>query len=418
MSALNSFAVPTRDAVPPSLLLTAMPGRETIAAGVWVNRGAAHDPHELAGASHLVEHLMLRACGDLDRRSLASRIDRLGGEVDAWTSSELMGISINTTLDGLRDALDLLVNAVLEPTFAADDVELERRVTLAELALAADDPVERVEEGLLEAAWGEHPLARPVIGTRRTLASLGPEQLRRHHAGMVRNGSMVAAVVGDVPHRASVDGLARLPLSEPPRALALPELVFRGRHLTLHRDGQDQVHVRLAFEAPAVGDRRIPALLILNRLLGDGASSRLFQRLREDAGLTYDIWSGPLLRRQGGLLEVGWACSNEQFPDSWRLVLETLDRAAHDISGDEIEVARQGLLCGLQMDLESPAGWCALDVGEVLERGRRFDPQRACREVGSVTLEEVRALAVDVLRPDRMASAVCGPEGVASRVGR
>ncbi len=396
--------------------MTPMAGRETIAAGVWITRGAAHDPAELAGATHLVEHLMLRACGDLDRRSLASRVDRLGGEVDAWTSSELMGVNINTTVDGLDDALDLLANAVLEPTFAADDVELERRVTLAELALAVDDPTERVEEAVLEAAWGHHPLARPVIGTRRTLDALTPELLRRHHHEMVREGSILAAVVGDVPRRAVVDGLARLPLSKAPQTTALPRLVFLGRHRTLPRDGQDQVHVRIVFEAPAAGDRRVPALLILNRLLGDGASSRLFQRLREEAGLTYDIWSGPVLRQPGGILEIGWACSPVQFGDSWRLALEEVDRAARDIGRDEVEIARHGLLCGLQMDLESPAGWCALDVAEFLERGRRFEPDRACREVRSVTLDEVRELAGQVLRPQRMASAVCGPEGVASHV--
>jgi predicted Zn-dependent peptidase len=137
-------------------------GRETVAAGVWVTRGAAHDPQPIAGATHLVEHLTLRACGPHDRHSLALAVGRLGGEVDAWTSSELMGISVNTTVDAIDDALDLLVDAVLSPTFEPDDVELEQRVTRAELELVADDPAERVGEALLQAAWGAHPLARPV----------------------------------------------------------------------------------------------------------------------------------------------------------------------------------------------------------------------------------------------------------------
>ena len=139
-------AVPKLEAsLPPALLIQTTPGRETVAAGVWITRGAAHDPPTIAGATHLVEHLTLRACGGHDRRTLARLVDRLGGEVDAWTSSELMGISINTTVDAVGDALDLLVDAVLSPTFDPDDVELERRVTRAELELVADDPAERVE---------------------------------------------------------------------------------------------------------------------------------------------------------------------------------------------------------------------------------------------------------------------------------
>ena len=126
---VDSAAVLNRKAsVPPALLLQTTPGRETVAAGVWITRGAAHDPQTIAGATHLVEHLTLRACGSHDRWALARLVDRLGGEVDAWTSTELMGVSVNTTADATGDALDLLGDAVLSPTFEPDDVELERRV--------------------------------------------------------------------------------------------------------------------------------------------------------------------------------------------------------------------------------------------------------------------------------------------------
>ena len=199
-----------------------------MAAGVWITRGAAHDPDELAGATHLVEHLTLRACGAHDRRSLALMVDRLGGEVDAWTSSELMGVSINTTVDALDDALDLLVDAVLSPTFAPEDVELELRVTRAEIDLVADDPAERVEEALLKAAWGEHPLARPVVGSVETLDALTPESLERHHHELVQPGGMVAAVVGDVARDVVAARLARLPLGIAPRVSSLPPLCWGG----------------------------------------------------------------------------------------------------------------------------------------------------------------------------------------------
>jgi predicted Zn-dependent peptidase len=398
------------------LLLHITPGRETVAAGVWMTHGAAHDPHPIAGATHLVEHLTLRKCGAHDRRSLALAVDRLGGEVDAWTSSELMGVSVNTTVDALDDALDLLVDAVLSPTFEPGDVELERRVTRAELDLVADDPAERVGEALLKAAWGEHPLARPVIGTVETLEALTPRVLRDHHKGLVQPGGMIAAVAGDVAPDAVAKRLARLPLDHVVRVPELAPLGWRGAHLDLSREGTDQVHARLAFEALAVSDPRTPALIVLNRTLGDGASSRLFQRLREEEGLTYDIWSGPVLWRLGGFLEVGWACAPQAFSDSWRIVLEELIRFSRNLSLEEIEVAKEGILRGLRMDMESPAARCSLDVGEVLERQRRFDPEVACRELQAVTRDDVLRLAAEILRPDHRASAICGPEGAATRV--
>lgn len=399
---------------PPALLTQSMPGRRTVAAGVWITRGAAHDPASLAGATHLVEHLTLRSCGGRSRHELALAVERLGGEVDAWTSSELMGVSVNTTVDALAEALDLLVDAVLSPTFEPADVELELRVTRAELELVADDPAERVEEALLQAAWGRHPLARPVIGTGESLDRLTPANLRRHHAALVRPGGMVAAVVGDVDPGLVASRLARLPLERPPLAPPLPALRWRGAHLDLSREGTDQVHARLAYEALAVGDPRVAALAVLNRCLGDGAASRLFQRLREDEGITYDVWSGPVLRHLGGLLEIGWACAPDVFTEALRLVREEVGRIAGDLGDDEVEVAKEGLSRGLEMDIESPSGICSLDVGELLERGRRFDPDTARGELRAVTPAQVRGLAAEILRPERMASAVCGPEGAAS----
>jgi predicted Zn-dependent peptidase len=400
----------------PALLLQNMRGRETVAAGVWITRGAAYDPQIIAGATHLVEHLTLRACGPHDRRSLAMAIDRLGGEVDAWTSSELMGVSVNTTVDAVGEALELLVDAVLSPTFKPEDVELERRVTRAELELVADDPAERVSEALLKAAWGDHPLARPVIGTTKSLDAITPEVLERHHAALVQPGGMLAAVVGDVAPEEVERRLARLPLDREPAVPELPPLEWQGGRLDFSRAGTDQVHARIAFESMAASDARVPALAVLNRTLGDGAASRLFQRLREEEGLTYDIWSGPVLWRLGGFLEIGWACAPQAFADSWTLVLEELARISGDLAEDEVEVAKEGILRGLRLDLEAPAARCALDVGEVLERRRRFDPEVACRELQTVTPDDVRRLAAEILRTDRRASAVCGPEGAATRV--
>jgi predicted Zn-dependent peptidase len=393
-----------------------MPGRDTAAAGVWITRGAAHDPQAMAGATHLVEHLTLRACGGHDRRWLASTIDRLGGEVDAWTSSEFMGISANTTADAIGAALDLLVDAVLSPTFMPDDVALEQRVARAEFDLVQDDPVERVEEALLHAAWGEHPLARPVIGTRESLDALTPDMLRQHHQALIQPGGMIVGVVGDVDPAEIASRLERLPLGTSPIVPSLPPLEWHGTHLDLSREGSDQVHARLGFEALAMGDPRVVTLLVLNRTLGAGASSRLFQRLREDEGITYDVWSGLALRHLGGLLEVGWACAPAAFADALAMVREELARYAGDISDDEIEVAKEGMLRGLQMDIESPSGLCGLDVGEMIERGRRFDPEAARQELNEVTIEDVRQLAEEILRLDHMASAVCGPEGAATQV--
>jgi predicted Zn-dependent peptidase len=402
--------------LPPALLVHTTPGRKAILCGVWVLHGSAHERPESAGATHLVEHLTLRRCGTHDRRSLARLVDRLGGEVDAWTGFEMMGVTVQTTVDAFDEGVGLLVDAVLTPTFDPVDVELERRVSLAELELIRDDPVEQVEEAIAHAAWGNHPLARPVIGSSKSLGALTPEALREHHRTMMASGRVLAAVVGDVEPAEVAQRLRRLPLDQIPTPPQLPPLQWRGRHRVLGRAGIDQAHARIAFPTMASGDPEVVVLTVLNRILGVGASSRLFQRLREDEGLTYDIWSAPTLRRLGGMLEVGWACTPEVFSEVRRLVAEELGRCRADIEADEVEVAKEGMMRGLVADAEVPAARCAMDVAELLERGRRFDPEVAADEISAVTVSQVRALADQLLQPERMAAAVCGPEGLEIRV--
>jgi predicted Zn-dependent peptidase len=383
---------------------------------VWITCGSAHEPSSLAGATHLVEHLTLRRCGSHDRRSLAELVDRLGGDVDAWTSFELMGVSVTTTVDALADGIALVVDAVLEPSFDPDDVELERRVAQAELELIADDPAERVEEGILRAAWGDHPLARPVIGSAETIGRLTPDQLRSHHRSLIQPGRVLAAVVGDVEPSWAAEQLRRLPLGSFPIPPELPELAWRGRRRKVRSNGNDQAHARIAFPTVASGDPRVVVIRALNRVLGVGASSRLFQRLREEEGLTYDIWSAPVLRRLGGMFEIGWTCAPGVFDQVWRLIEEEIGRFADTLTADELEIAKEGMRRGLAIETEFSAARCAMDVAEILEHGRRFDFAKAAAEIEGVTTAQLREMAAELLRPERMAAAVCGPEGLEVRV--
>jgi len=396
---------------PAALLKQHLPGRETVAGGIWVTRGSADETDDLAGATHLVEHLTLRRCGGRDRRVLAALIDRLGGDVDAWTGAEMMGLSLTTTADSLGEGLELLVDAITEPSFDSEDVELERRVILAELELLHDDPAELVEEALLRAAWGEHPLARPVIGSAESVAAMDIETLRRHHAELIQSGRLVVALAGDIDGNGSLSCLERLDLNSVPTRPHLTALEWSTGRETVNRTWADQVHTRLAFEAIPSGDSRLATLTVLNRVLGNGSSSRLFQRLREGEGLTYDIWSGLALRRPGGLLEIGWACAPEVNHRVWNHVLAEVERLPRDLGADEVEVALEGILRGLLMDSDLPMARCAMDVTEVLDRGRRFDLATLRAEIETVTIDDVRELAESILRPDHMAAALCGPEG-------
>ena len=391
-----------------SLLLHRTPGKKTVSIGIWIAHGGAHDPADAAGSTHLVEHLTLRRCGGRERLELARLLDRLGGEVDAWTSAESMGLSIQTTLDALPEALGVLRDAVMEPTFLEEDVRLECQVALAEYRLSRDDPADRVGEAILQAAWGDHPLARSIVGTPESIALLGPALLEEHHRiRMLRPDRLIVAAVGDLDTAILEETLEGLPLGGSVSRPRLSAPQWHAEKIEIDGMGAEQVHVRLAF--PGVPAAHPDAVLfqVLARILGGGNSSRLFQKLREDEGLCYDIWATPVLRSTAGLIEVGWASSAASAPRCMELVLEEIGRLHERLETVEIATAVEGLRRALLMDSETPQGRASLDIGEILERNRRFDLQAVQAELDAVDLDRLLDAAREFLRPEIMASAIC-----------
>ncbi len=327
-----------------------------------------------------------------------------------------MGIEITTTSDGVREAAALLADAVLEPTFREADIDLERRIALAEIALTRDDPQDIADESSLRAAWGSHPLARPVIGTEETLAALTPEVLVRRHRSLVRSGGVLAVAVGDLEMEDLRPLLDRLPLDRPlVRRLPGPPS-WQGGRVVRARPAAEQAYVRMAFPAPGSDAPERAVLAVLNRILGGGQSSRLFQRVREEEGLAYDIASGIVAYPGSGLLEIGWGCDPARLNAVREVVAEEIERFAGTVGSDDVDVAVEGMLRGLAIDADDVAGRAALEAGWLFEHGEVFSVERAEGEIRAVTVEAVQALARRVLDTARMAMAIVGPEETVERV--
>jgi len=335
-------------------------------------------------------------------------IDRLGGDIDAWTSAETMALSVQTTQDALPEALGILRDALLEPSFDPDDVALELQVARAEQQLNRDDPIEVVNEAILTAAWGDHPLSRPIIGTPSGLEALDPETLREHHkTRLILPERIIVGLVGDVEPSVLEEGLEGLPLG---KELIRPHLrspSWEGKTLDICRPSSEQAHIRLAFPGRPADDEDAVLISVLCRILGGGNSSRLFQRLREDRGICYDIWASPVFRSPAGLIEIGWACSPEHLSESRALVLEEIRKLAESLSDEETEVAIEGMRRSLVMEAETAAGRAGLDIAEVLDRGRRFELSGALQELKAVTRTRLIGAAEVFLDLSKMASATC-----------
>jgi len=395
----------------PILIVEPIPGAATVAIGAWVRGGSAQEPAELAGITHLIEHLLLRRTAHRAPEAVSELIDSLGGAIDAFTTREACAITAHVPAARADEALDLVLEALFEPRFLAGDADIERGVIAAEFEMVQDSPTEVAAETALTACWDNHPLARPVLGRREVVRRLRARDLRTFHGERFTADELVLVAVGPVDERAIARRLGGLPRGRwRPRKLSPP--VWRPGVAVEEREGLEQVYVNLVLPSVPADDPEVVTLGILQQLLGEGTSSRLFRDLRDRLGLVYDVGASAYCTSLAGVLEVTFSCPVRQAEACWSAVLRVLrDVGTGAISEHEVELARAALTAGVVLASEGTDARMDAHAGEYLARGRRFDADVLRGELERVTTERVRALAREVVRFDALAGAVCGPRG-------
>lgn len=383
----------------------------TAAVGVWMRVGSAVEPESQAGITHLLEHLLLRRCGARTPEAIARLIDSLGGQVDAFTTREVCAVTAHVPSNRKEEALELLLDAVFAPRFVPEDVAIEKGVVAAEFEVIQDSPAEVAAEKALMACWDGHPLARPVLGFRETVAGLQSEHLQSFHRRYFGQQHALLVAVGDWEQAQ----LERLWSSLPQPAENLQRLAAPGfvpRLAVEERAGLEQVYVHLAFPGLPSQDAQLPTLAVLDQLLGSGNSSRLFRELRDRLGLVYEVQSSLYATAAAGVLEVSFAAPVARAERAWDAFLGVLEAVSGGhIEPWEVDLAKQALCASVVLGTSSPDALLEAHAGEFLARGRRFSGKRLEEEIQAVRLEDVQKIASQLLSLEWLAGAVCGPPG-------
>nr|MDP8994724.1 insulinase family protein [Pseudomonadota bacterium] len=269
----------------------AMPGLGTAAVGLYADCGSRHEPARLGGIAHLFEHMLFKGAGGRSARELSEAIEEVGGDLNACTERDGTSFTASVLAEHVPLAVELLADMVLRPHFAEAELVREKDVVLQELGEARDTPGDIIFDELWEAAFEGQPIGRSILGDEASVARVGVADLHDWRLSRYRAGSLTLVAAGKVEHEALVELAARhfeaLPggRAEPPA----PARFTGGARVG--RTPSEQAHVALAFPAPAQLDAdHMPARLFCD-VLGGGASSRLFQQLREERGLAYSVYS-------------------------------------------------------------------------------------------------------------------------------
>jgi predicted Zn-dependent peptidase len=395
-----------------TLVTEAMPDRRSAALGVWLRSGSRDEPLELLGITHFIEHMMFKGTERRDARAIAASVESLGGHLDAFTAREEVCYFARVLGEHVPAVVDVLSDIVCRSQFAEHEVDREKSVVREEIFSCEDNPEEKINDLLSEQVWGGHALGRPILGTVETIDGLSRGTLRGYHGSRHRPEHLVMAAAGAVDH----DRLAEIVNGdfEPPTGEALPlsgaPPVFRPSLRHEVRADLQQLYLALGARGVSYSHPQRYAVAVLNTLLGGGMSSRLFQSVREEAGLAYSVYSSADFHRDAGLLSISLAVSPDRGREALKRVHEELTHLCEEgPTEEEVAMARSQLEGSVVMGQESVSNRMYHVAHEEIYCGRYTSPEEQVAQVLKVTREDVAAVARGCLKPEGFVLTALGP---------
>jgi predicted Zn-dependent peptidase len=394
------------------VLTEQMPGVRSVALGVWVKTGSVHELPAEMGVSHLLEHMVFKGTGQRTAHEIALVLERLGGSLDAYTTREHTCYQAKVLDEHIGVATDVLADLVLNPLLRANDLDLEREVVLEEISTVEDTPDDLVFDIHSRTLWGEHPYGFSILGTRESVAALTDDSLRRAHARAYRQPNLVIAAAGSLHHDEFVTRITDL-FETAPRGGALPHPLppDHGKY-GLHRIERQsaQTHIVFGTRIFGHGDPRRYALVMLSNAFGGGMSSRLFQKVREELGLAYSVYTYQSFHHLAGVSGVYVGTRHEWADRATDVIRQEYARlAAQGLTPAELEDIKGQVKGQIVIALESSSSRLHRLAGTALYGEEFLSMEEVIRRVEAVTLDDVAQLAREYFDPDRQTVVRLGP---------
>jgi predicted Zn-dependent peptidase len=383
---------------------------ETASVGAWVGVGARHEPAEINGITHLLEHMAFKGTERRSAQAISEEIEAVGGHLNAYTSRENTAFYAKVLKEDTALALDIVADIIQHAVIDPNELERERQVIIQEINQANDTPDDIIFDRFNEAAYPDQAIGRPVLGSAEIVGTVPRDTVLRYLRGEYAAPRIVVSAAGRVDHDAIVKLAEESFTALAPNGNATTHMPrYRGGELREERD-LDQVQIVLGFDGLSYADPDYYALAVHSTLLGGGMSSRLFQEVREKRGLVYSIYSFAQSYEDGGLYGIYAGTGEDEVAEMIPLIAQEMLAVCNGVRPEEMQRARAQLKASTLMALESTSSRAEQAARQLQIYGRIIPVEETIAKIEEVDAAAVERVAARIVKSPLTLAAI-GPTG-------
>ena len=388
-----------------------IPYVRSVSVGVWVGTGSRNENTNNNGVSHFIEHMMFKGTEKRSAKEIAESIDNIGGQLNAFTGKECTCYYTKTLDTHFDTAIEVLSDMLFHSKFAKKDIDIERKVILEEIGMYEDSPEELVHDILSETVWDGDPLGYPILGTQKCLKDMDRNIINEYiHKNYIPSNSVIS-IAGNFDDEKLMDSVSTY-FSQWKAKDRGTEPFKKAEFISdvkIKEKDTEQVHLCIGFDGLEHGSDQLYTLLAINNIFGGGMSSRLFQKIREEKGLVYSIYSYPSSYKNAGLFTIYAGMNPEQITKVTNMIMDEIKILKKSgFKKEDLEKSKEQLKGNYILGLESTSSRMNSIGKSELMLGRIFTPEEVLEKIDQITMESVSEVINKVFNLDKISFTAVG----------
>nr|WP_295604370.1 pitrilysin family protein [uncultured Terrisporobacter sp.] len=390
-----------------------IPYLKSVSLGIWINTGSRLESEKESGVSHFIEHMLFKGTKNRSAKDIARDIDRLGGEINAFTNKECTCYYVHLLDEHINKGIDVLSDMILNSSFDTNDIDKERFVILEELKMYEDSLDDLSYDLLVENVYPNDGLGRNILGNRKTIRSLKREDILNYYNKYYVPNNAVISICGNFNFEEIVKVIEDKfeQWQEKEVNIEVKEANYTPCFVTKNKDSE-QVNIAINLKAiPEENEKEAYALSVVNNIFGGSTSSRLFQSIREEKGLVYSIYSSQTLYRKCGELGIFASTSEEYLKEVYDLIIKEIKNIRENyITEEELEESKEQLKGNYILSLESINSKMLAHGEAMLLNNKLKKEDEIIEHINAVNMEQVKDIINKVFNIENLAVCIVGKD--------